>query len=680
MSPSPRSARVRHRAAWCTAALLAVTGTGAGLAATAVATSPPKHARPATFDNALIASTALSYAGRWGGQACIDSRHDPSGQCKQFVNCVIALASSGHDYPVDPHGNYQDSFPDAGAVPVTLDDAAAGDVIQVGEHDTDLVLHTAIITARHHGGAFTVVDANWVGSPGTPELVGVHDWTPPAGARFWRLGSPAGTANADAGHAATGSQPLATAPSPPELSTATDARIATGTVTLAVGVAAHPGPGTVTVRVYLDDHPYTTRTTTAGQAVLTLDTRKLPDGPHRLTAQAITATGAISPLSAPTTVAVVNHTFTLAVTAPPGSLAAGLVPVTVATNAPGPLKAVTWTVDGRAAPAENTADGRTWELDTSSLTPGTHGIVVSATDARDRTATSTALPVTVAGAVTANRVALDTTGSGTTDLIGTDDAGRLLRYPALGAGRFAEPDTLWPEHPSTTVRALAGGRFTTPGPPAQLLAIRTDHTARLYAFDTAGHLDNGTPVTGPDWGRYIRVTAGDFTAAGTAQLLGFTADGHADLITIHADGRTATTIPAPGAPATAETTAAPSADTGRTDLLTISPTGTVSAQTWYPGTGFDAGEPLGTTAAPAPGTIPVAGAFTARGAPQLLTTLADGSTLIQPTGTGGQTTPTQPTTAAVFGQTATPPTAQPHHPSPPRYEALEFTWPRRARA
>jgi hypothetical protein len=125
----------------------------------------------------------------WGGQACVQSHHDASGQCKQFVNCVVSLASGGRRWPVDAHGDYQASFPDAGGEPVSPAAAAEGDIIQVGAHDGDATLHTAIILANHHDGAFTVVDANWVGNPATPELVGIHDYTPPTGARIWRLGT-----------------------------------------------------------------------------------------------------------------------------------------------------------------------------------------------------------------------------------------------------------------------------------------------------------------------------------------------------------------------------------------------------------------------------------------------------------------------------------------------------------
>ncbi|MFD0632021.1 hypothetical protein ACFQ9X_10790 [Catenulispora yoronensis] len=153
--------------------------------------APPSHPKAGAgkFDNALIATTALTYVGRWGGQACLDAHQDATGQCREFVNCVVYLATGGKIWPVDGGGNYQASFANAGAVPVAAGDATVGDIIQIGDYDSSSPLHTAIVLVNKGNGAFTVVDSNWVGQPATPELVGVHDWTPPAAAKFWRLGA-----------------------------------------------------------------------------------------------------------------------------------------------------------------------------------------------------------------------------------------------------------------------------------------------------------------------------------------------------------------------------------------------------------------------------------------------------------------------------------------------------------
>jgi hypothetical protein len=153
---------------------------------------PVPHHPPAgagQFDNSLIATTALAYVGRWGGQACVDANRFRSGQCREFVDCVVSLASGGRIWPVDPGGDYQVGFSSVGAVPVAPADAAEGDIIQIGDHDDSSPLHTAIVLTNKGTGTYTVVDANWVGQPVTPEMVGVHDWTPPAAAQFWRLGA-----------------------------------------------------------------------------------------------------------------------------------------------------------------------------------------------------------------------------------------------------------------------------------------------------------------------------------------------------------------------------------------------------------------------------------------------------------------------------------------------------------
>ena len=58
-----------RRAAWYASALLAITTAGSALAATALATAPPKPGTAGTFDNALIAQTALGYVRRWADRS-----------------------------------------------------------------------------------------------------------------------------------------------------------------------------------------------------------------------------------------------------------------------------------------------------------------------------------------------------------------------------------------------------------------------------------------------------------------------------------------------------------------------------------------------------------------------------------------------------------------------------------
>lgn len=125
------------------------------------------------------ADIALRYVGQWGGNACRDAGLGTNGivagysggQCKQFFNCVMYMASSGRINPV----NYAAS----GAVPVSAADARRGDVIQTTSP------HTTIIVDNLGNGNFNVVDSNYR----YDEIVrGPHSYTPAAGTfTIWRF-------------------------------------------------------------------------------------------------------------------------------------------------------------------------------------------------------------------------------------------------------------------------------------------------------------------------------------------------------------------------------------------------------------------------------------------------------------------------------------------------------------
>ena len=123
---------------------------------------------------------ALRYVGQWGGNACRDAGKFQSGQCKQYVNCVVFIASAGRYYPAP---GYQDAFARV-AIEVSAQNALRGDIVQIGNSDSDRPLHTAIVLQNNHNGTFEVVDSNWA----LDELVRVHTYSPPAGARYWRVG------------------------------------------------------------------------------------------------------------------------------------------------------------------------------------------------------------------------------------------------------------------------------------------------------------------------------------------------------------------------------------------------------------------------------------------------------------------------------------------------------------
>lgn len=144
-----------------------------------------------SFDNGTIADVALRYVGAWGGTACRDAGRTGGGQCKSFVNCVVWMAGR-----VWPAPGYHTGFQNAGGVEVSASAATKGDVIQVGNSDNDSPLHTAIVVANLGGGRFDVVDSNWAWN----EVVSRHSYTPPSGARFWRLGTVQSSSTPDLGY------------------------------------------------------------------------------------------------------------------------------------------------------------------------------------------------------------------------------------------------------------------------------------------------------------------------------------------------------------------------------------------------------------------------------------------------------------------------------------------------
>ena len=154
---------------------------------------------------------------------------------------------------------------------------------------------------NHHNGTFTVVDANWVGNPITPELVGIHDFIPPATARIWRLGTT--SASPPKQHAASTARarlPIApSAPKPPRLAGPAQAANTPGTTLNVMATVADGQSHGAVIRFWLDGKPVATQPVRGTATALRLNTATLTAGPHTLTAQAITTDGAISPLSPP---------------------------------------------------------------------------------------------------------------------------------------------------------------------------------------------------------------------------------------------------------------------------------------------------------------------------------------------------------------------------------------------
>jgi hypothetical protein len=528
----------------------------------------PKHpaAGAGQFDNSLIATTALAYVGRWGGQACVDANRFRSGQCREFVDCVVSLASGDKIWPVDPGGNYQVGFSSVGAVPVAPADAVEGDIIQIGDHDDSNPLHTAIVLTNHGDGSYTVVDSNWVGEPLVKELVGVHDWTPPAAAQFWRLGAvnPNNPGwkmpkNGVLGGYTPGSNQapdtaINPAPPTPTVSTNTVNGLASGTITVR-SVDADPTHPAVRMQYWIDGKSAQAIDNAPGGALLALDTTKLPDGPHVITSQAMADDGAISQLSAPTTITVTNHQLTVAVAAPNAPLLSGTVPLGIGAAPAADLATETLSVDGVVQPQPMTTSNLV-NLDTSTLVAGPHQISVAVTNREGQTVTWGPVIVTVTGAATGPRAVLPSATAGHADLVAVDATGRLLRYPWVSDGTFGVPQPVADGFADVT--SLTAGHFAGAANAVQLLAVRKDGSAHLYGFDPTGKLVDLGAVGGAPWNTFTRLTAGVFSKDGHESVVGIDAAGHAQLITLSVPPTAAAAIAgAPAAPAGAP--AAPAA-------------------------------------------------------------------------------------------------------------------------
>lgn len=121
----------------------------------AVIAMPQPVGATGEYANGAIADKALQYVGRWGGQACIDSRKpgDSGGQCRAFVNCIVWMVSGGTQ---NLGGSYFNAFVRAGGEEIrSLDALQKGDIVQIGHG-----VHTFIIVSRVDGNVFTVVDSN----------------------------------------------------------------------------------------------------------------------------------------------------------------------------------------------------------------------------------------------------------------------------------------------------------------------------------------------------------------------------------------------------------------------------------------------------------------------------------------------------------------------------------------
>jgi hypothetical protein len=144
--------------------------------------SPTAATRGASvaYDNAQIADKALSYVGKWGGEACRDARRSGlngagpypvqptrdaggtvtapgDGQARSFVNCIVWLTSSRTQWVGGkPDGTYFGAFPAAGGLEIkNVNALEKGDIVQI-----DSGTYSFVIVKHLAGNSFTVVDSN----------------------------------------------------------------------------------------------------------------------------------------------------------------------------------------------------------------------------------------------------------------------------------------------------------------------------------------------------------------------------------------------------------------------------------------------------------------------------------------------------------------------------------------
>src|SRR4051794_22300267 len=125
--------------------LAVICGALAVVATPAVANSgATPAAEVGSYSNAAIANRALTYVGQNGGAACTDAGgiDAADGQCRSFVNCVIWLASGGTQQTGSGWPDYFAGFESAGGQRISnVSDLAKGDVVQIGQTESDSHLH-----------------------------------------------------------------------------------------------------------------------------------------------------------------------------------------------------------------------------------------------------------------------------------------------------------------------------------------------------------------------------------------------------------------------------------------------------------------------------------------------------------------------------------------------------------
>jgi hypothetical protein len=116
-----------------------------------------------SYQNATTATTALRYVGQLGANACWDAHKpgDTGGQCREFVNCVVWMASDHKQNLSTGGGDYYRPFLSAGGERITnINDLVEGDIVQVGEGGHTFIIVKKISVKANGVGTFNVVDSN----------------------------------------------------------------------------------------------------------------------------------------------------------------------------------------------------------------------------------------------------------------------------------------------------------------------------------------------------------------------------------------------------------------------------------------------------------------------------------------------------------------------------------------
>ena len=183
------------------------------------------------------------------------------------------------------------------------------------------------------------------------------------------------------------------------------------TVSGAVPVMASVSPNTISVQFKVDGHN-SGPTVTSAPFTYSLDSTKLSDGTHSLTAEAIDASGQSTSSSAVSIIVANAGAPSVSITSPAsGATVSGTVPITtsVSSNTAG----VQLMVDGNNSGSTVTAAPFSFSLNTATLTDGSHSLAAVASTSSGRSTTSATVLITVSNS-SAPTISITSPASGAT--------------------------------------------------------------------------------------------------------------------------------------------------------------------------------------------------------------------------------------------------------------------------